>query len=153
MSNPLCFTKASRRSLVLSSLMGVALMASACGPEASQPSQDVSAQSQTLGSGCETLLPTVTISGPNPLILQCNEPWVVPAVSAVDGCGNPLTVSRYNSGDDDQDGIPGTTDPDDFGPGPSTANNGLYYVNFLAWDQHYNVTAEALHVYVENCPE
>ncbi|WP_225410694.1 hypothetical protein [Stigmatella hybrida] len=153
MSNPLCFTKAPRRSLVLSSLMGLALVASACGPAAGEPSQDVGTQSQTLQDGCETQSPILTMSGPTTITLQCNEPWVVPAVSAVDGCGNPLTVYGYNTGDDDQDGIPGTIDPDDFGPGPDTATNGLYQVQFLAWDAYYNITGEILFVNVVNCPE
>ncbi|SEM89795.1 hypothetical protein SAMN05444354_12571 [Stigmatella aurantiaca] len=153
MSNPLCFTKAPLRSMVLSSLMSLALAASACGPEASEPSQNLDTQSQTLDSGCETESPILTVSGPTTITLQCNEPWVVPAASAVDACGNPLTVYRYNTGDDDQDGIPGTIDPDDYGPGPSTATNGEYQVQFLAWDEYYNITGEIIFVNVVNCPE
>jgi len=153
MSNPLCFTQVPRRSLVLSSLMGLVLMASACGPEASEPRQDVGAQSQTLESGCETDNPILTVSGPTTITLQCNEPWVIPAVSAVDACGTPLPVYRYNTGDDDQDGIPGSIDPDDYGPGPDTAINGLYQVQFLAWDEYYNITGEIIFVNVVNCPE
>ena len=41
--------------------------------------------------------------------------WVAPDLQAVDACEGPVTVHRYNSGDDDGDGVPGMIDPDDFG--------------------------------------
>ncbi len=44
-------------------------------------------------------------------------------------------MHQYNTGDDDEDGIPGSIDPDDFGPGPTTEVEGLYYVQYLAWDE------------------
>jgi hypothetical protein len=141
MNNPLCL------------LMGLALVTSACAPEASEPSQEPSTQSQTLENDCENGNPILTVSGPNPITLQCNEPWVVPEVSAVSACGKPLHVYRYNTGDDDQDGIPGSIDPDDFGPGPATSVNGEYMVQFLAWDEYYNITVDLIAVNVVNCPE
>jgi hypothetical protein len=152
MSSPLRFAQASHRSMVLCSLLGLALSASACGAAAGESNEEMSAQSQTLEDGCETLPPTLTVDSPTSFTLQCNDPWAVPEVSAADGCGNPLPVYRYNTGDDDLDGISGDVDPDDYGPGPNTSANGVYNVQFLTWDSNYNVVGEILYVTVENCP-
>lgn len=76
--------------------------------------------------------------------------WQAPEVTAVDTCEGPVPVHRYNTGDDDGDGIPGTVDPDDFGPGPSTETEGLYYVQYLAWDTSYNIQGAILSVHVQD---
>jgi large repetitive protein len=76
--------------------------------------------------------------------------WQAPEVTAIDACEGPVTVYGYNTGDDDKDGIPGTVDPDDFGPGPSTEAEGLFYVQYVAWDTSYNIQAALLSVYVQD---
>jgi hypothetical protein len=76
--------------------------------------------------------------------------WEAPEVTAVDACEGPLPVYGYNTGDDDGDGVPGTVDPDDFGPGPSTEAEGLFYVQYLAWDTSYNIQGTILSVYVQD---
>ncbi|ADO71037.1 hypothetical protein [Stigmatella aurantiaca] len=143
--------KAPSRSLVLWSMTGLALLASACNPATEEPAPEMGQQSKTLEGCNEFTNPTLTVSQTT-ITLQCNEPWVEPTVSAVDGCGNPLPVHRYNTGDDDLDGISGDIDPDDFGPGPNTSANGLYHVQYLAWDENFNIAGEIVYVTVENCP-
>jgi hypothetical protein len=41
-------------------------------------------------------------------------------------------------------------DPDDFGPGPTTEAEGLYYVQYLAWDTSYNIQGAILEVHVQD---
>ncbi len=74
--------------------------------------------------------------------------WSNPGAVATDSCQGDLLVHQYNTGDDDGDGIPGDIDPDDFGPGPTTEVEGLYYVQYLAWDDSYNIQGAILSVYV-----
>ena len=76
--------------------------------------------------------------------------WQAPGVTAVDACEGPVPVYGYNTGDDDGDGIPGMVDPDDFGPGPTTETEGLYYVQYLAWDTSYNIQGAILAVHVQD---
>ncbi|MFL5350792.1 MAG: immunoglobulin-like domain-containing protein [Hyalangium sp.] len=76
--------------------------------------------------------------------------WSNPGATASDTCQGNLVVHQYNSGDDDGDGIPGDIDPDDFGPGPTTEVEGLYYVQYLAWDDSYNIQGAILSVYVQD---
>jgi large repetitive protein len=76
--------------------------------------------------------------------------WQAPEVTAVDACEGPIPVHGYNTGDDDKDGVPGMIDPDDFGPGPTTETEGLYYVQYLAWDTSYNIQGAILSVYVQD---
>jgi hypothetical protein len=76
--------------------------------------------------------------------------WNAPAATATDTCEGELLVHQYNTGDDDEDGIPGDIDPDDFGPGPTTEYEGLYYVQYLAWDEQYNIQGAILSVYVQD---
>ncbi|SEK36870.1 protein of unknown function [Stigmatella aurantiaca] len=76
--------------------------------------------------------------------------WVPPSVIAKDLCEGNLPVHKYNTGDDDGDGIPGSIDEDDFGPGPTTEVEGLYYVQYLAWDEAYNIKGAILSVYVKD---
>jgi len=45
-----------------------------------------------------------------------------------------VQVHKYNSGDDDGDGVPGSQDPDDYGPGPDTGAEGTYSVQYIAWN-------------------
>ena len=74
--------------------------------------------------------------------------WEAPTATATDTCGGSIPVHQYNTGDDDEDGVPGSVDPDDFGPGPTTEVEGLYYVQYLAWDESYNIQGAILSVYV-----
>jgi len=76
--------------------------------------------------------------------------WDAPVGTALDICEGSIPVHQYNTGDDDEDGIPGSIDPDDFGPGPSTEVEGLYYVQYLAWDETYNIQGAILSVYVRD---
>ncbi|MDY7229079.1 immunoglobulin-like domain-containing protein [Hyalangium rubrum] len=76
--------------------------------------------------------------------------WEAPVATATDTCEGSIPVHQYNTGDDDEDGLPGGPggDPDDFGPGPTTEVEGLYYVQYLAWDEAYNTDSAILSVYV-----
>ncbi|HEX8704804.1 MAG TPA: hypothetical protein VF815_38585 [Myxococcaceae bacterium] len=86
--------------------------------------------------------------------VQCGAPWEAPEVTALDACGQPMPVYQYNTGDDDEDGIPGTIDPDDFGPGPDLSQKGTYYVQYLTWDEEfYNIMGAILTLHVVNCPQ
>jgi hypothetical protein len=76
--------------------------------------------------------------------------WNAPEPTATDTCEGEILVHQYNSGDDDEDGIPGSIDPDEFGPGPTTEYEGLYYVQYLAWDEQYNIQGAILSVYVRD---
>jgi hypothetical protein len=76
--------------------------------------------------------------------------WEAPVVTASDTCEGNIPVHQYNTGDDDEDGIPGSEDPDDFGPGPTTEVEGQYYVQYLAWDESFNIESAILTVYVSD---
>ncbi|HEX8702115.1 MAG TPA: immunoglobulin-like domain-containing protein [Myxococcaceae bacterium] len=76
--------------------------------------------------------------------------WNAPEATATDTCEGSIPVHQYNTGDDDEDGVPGSIDPDDFGPGPTTEVEGLYYVQYLAWDETYNIQGAILSVYVRD---
>jgi hypothetical protein len=97
-----------------------------------------------------------------------NNAWAPLIVKAQDVCEGPLPAHAYNTGDDDMDGVPGcdcnlypcggegapppgvTCDTDDFGPGPTTEAEGLYYVQYLAWDASYNIQSAILSVMVRD---
>jgi hypothetical protein len=86
-----------------------------------------------------TVLPSgstsVTLLGDSFMRLECGvDTWTDPGATATDACGNPLEIHKYNSGDDDGDGVPGHQDPDDYGPGPNTSVEGTYSVQYIAWD-------------------
>jgi hypothetical protein len=86
-----------------------------------------------------TVLPagttSMTLLGDSQLRLECGvDTWTDPGATAADACGGPLAVHKYNSGDDDGDGVPGEQDPDDHGPGPDTSVEGTYPVQYIAWD-------------------
>jgi hypothetical protein len=86
-----------------------------------------------------TVLPSgstsMTLLGDSQMTLECGvDTWTDPGATATDACGSPLEVHKYNSGDDDGDGVPGSQDPDDHGPGPNTSAEGTYSVQYKAWD-------------------
>lgn len=147
-----------RRSVIPGVLTVLALSVSACGQA---PADEANTLSSTLPKQssirsldedpCAYGSPILSISDAD-ITVQCGGTWKEPEVTAVDACGNPLEVHRYNTGDDDQDGIPGSIDPDDFGPGPDTSTNGTYYVQYLAWDSYYNIGSAILTLHVVNCP-
>ncbi len=85
------------------------------------------------GSG--TTQTELVLNGASSMRLECGvDTWVDPGASATDMCGSPLRVLKFNSGDDDGDGVPGSQDPDDYGPGPDTSAEGTYSVQYLATD-------------------
>ncbi|MDC0709291.1 hypothetical protein POL68_12530 [Stigmatella sp. ncwal1] len=151
-----------KRSSLFCALATLALAASACGHPAdgleTGEDRDMEKQAQNValdGDPC-----TVTHSSPPPtfnisdsvITLQCGvDTWQPPSVTAEDACGNPLTVNKFNTGDDDGDSIPGSTDPDDFGPGPDASVAGTYYVSYLAIDSAYHLKEVTLTVNVVNC--
>lgn len=138
-------------------LVSLALLGSACGPapESEEPSaQGLSQRESRLDDEPCTLtgaLPTMSLPSEVSMELECDEEWEAPEVTAADSCGNPLTVYKYNTGDDDGDGIPGSIDPDDFGPGPASTP-GIYYVQYIAWDADYNIQTVIITVTVPECP-
>ena len=78
--------------------------------------------------------PSLSLRGNSAMTLECGvDTWVDPGATATDGC-SVLQVHKYNSGDDDGDGVPGGQDPDDHGPGPDTSAEGSYPVQYLAWN-------------------
>jgi hypothetical protein len=63
------------------------------------------------------------LNGNSEMTLECGQStWVDPSATAKDGCGFPLEVHRYNSGEDA------------YGPGPNTSAEGSYSVQYIAWD-------------------
>jgi hypothetical protein len=103
----------------------------------------------------DTGLPEIAVNGPTELYYECTghaigNVWNNPGATATDTCEGELLVHQYNTGDDDNDGIPGDQDPDDFGPGPTTEVEGLYYVQYLAWDESNNIQGAILSVYVQD---
>jgi len=69
--------------------------------------------------------PTLTVNGPSTMNLECGRStYSDPGAVALDGCGNPLEVHTYNSGQDA------------YGPGPNTSAEGSYSVQYLAIDAH-----------------
>jgi hypothetical protein len=140
-------------------LMGI----SACGEEFAEPTQEegnarglMTARHALTCSEEDNQPPELSLSIPDPEFhYECTgvgggNTWVAPQATAVDACEGPLPVHQYNTGDDDGDGISGTIDPDDFGPGPTTELEGLTYVQYLAWDSSYNIQGTILSVYVQD---
>jgi hypothetical protein len=83
-------------------------------------------------------------------VLECGvDTWVEPGASATEGC-LPLEVHRYNSGDDDGDGVPGSQDPDDHGPGPNVGAEGVYPVQYIAWNAQGHTVSALRPVHVED---
>jgi hypothetical protein len=76
--------------------------------------------------------------------------WSNPGAIAVDACDGELQVFQFNTGDDDDDGMPGAIDSDDFGPGPDTQVEGIYTVRYLARDRAAHVQQLVLTVYVQD---
>jgi hypothetical protein len=102
----------------------------------------------------DTIPPTLSIQDQD-VYYECTgyaigNVWDAPVGTATDICEGSIAVHQYNTGDDDEDGIPGSIDPDDFGPGPTTEVEGLYYVQYLAWDETYNIQGAILSVYVRD---
>jgi hypothetical protein len=78
--------------------------------------------------------PSLVLRGHSEMTLECGvDTWMDPGATASDGC-SVLEVHKYNSGDDDGDGMPGSQDPDDYGPGPDTSAEGSYSVQYIAWN-------------------
>jgi hypothetical protein len=142
----------------------IGMCVSACGeeptaasarlPDGDRAPQGLLAARQALTCEPDTDPPELSITDQD-LFYECTgaelgNAWSIPAATAEDACEGPVPVHRYNSGDDDGDGVPGSIDPDDFGPGPDTTTEGLYYVQYLAWDSSYNIQSAFLSVYVQD---
>ncbi|MDY7232317.1 DUF5011 domain-containing protein [Hyalangium rubrum] len=70
---------------------------------------------------------TVTLNGAAEMTLECGvDTWVDPGATATDGDGAPLEVQTYNGGNDE------------YGPGPSSVAEGIYYVQYAAHDAEWN---------------
>ncbi|MDC0714561.1 DUF5011 domain-containing protein [Stigmatella sp. ncwal1] len=94
---------------------------------------------------------TLVLNGESPMLLQCGvDVWNDPGASATDMCGKPLAIRKFNSGDDDMDGVPGSQDPDDYGPGPNTGAEGTYSVQYMAIDSKWNVVSAIRQVTVDD---
>jgi hypothetical protein len=95
-------------------------------------------------------MPTLVLNGNSEMTLECGvDTWVDPSAQATDACG-PLQVHKYNSGDDDGDGVPGSQDSDDYGPGPNTAAEGTYSVQYIAWTPMGNTVSAIRSVHVDD---
>jgi hypothetical protein len=78
---------------------------------------------------------------PQEMTLECGAlTWTDPGASAADGAG-PVVVHKYNTGDDDGDGVPGSEDPDDFGPGPNMHLPDSYTMEYITWNATATVSA------------
>ncbi len=76
----------------------------------------------------------LTLLGSQEMTLECGvDTWTDPGAVATEWC-SMVEVQKYNSGDDDEDGVPGSEDPDDYGPGPGTSAEGSYSVQYIAWN-------------------
>jgi hypothetical protein len=97
-------------------------------PSHSNPGQEDS-DGDGAGDACDSLCPaeltgpTLVLRGNSEMTLECGvDTWVDPGAEAWDmGCF-PLEVHRYNSG----------SDP--YGPGPVTSAEGVYSVQYIAWN-------------------
>jgi hypothetical protein len=145
------------RSVRSASLILVGVLATACGevPEGARDSQVLLSERQALSCSEGDTTPPQLSTTDQEIFYECTgvelgNAWVAPEVTATDACEGAVPVNGYNTGDDDGDGVPGMIDPDDFGPGPTTEVEGLYYVQYLAWDTSYNTQGAILSVYVRD---
>ncbi len=71
----------------------------------------------------DTAAPNLLMRGDSFMALECGmDTYVDPGATAHDVCSGNLEVHRYNSGQDA------------YGPGPNTAAEGTYSVQYIAWD-------------------
>ncbi|XXF80164.1 kelch repeat-containing protein [Myxococcaceae bacterium GXIMD 01537] len=102
----------------------------ACGAAGAATCPDGSAWSEVPFSSGDV---TLKLHCPQVMTLECStNTWADPGATATDGAG-PVQVHKYNTGDDDGDGIPGSQDPDDFGPGPNLSVPNSYTMEYIAW--------------------
>ena len=101
-----------RRSVILGTLTVLVVSVTACGQPQAEEADNLSASlsrktsNQSLDEDpCTMATPTLSVSDAV-ITLQCGDPWEAPEATATGACGQPLEVHRYNTGDDDQDGIP-----------------------------------------------
>jgi Domain of unknown function (DUF5011) len=98
-----------------------------------------------LSSSCEATVTvrdwgqlTLALNGNAELTLECGvDTWSDPGARAWDSCG-PLNVQRYNSGQDPH------------GPGPNTATEGTYSVQYLASSEAGNTVSAIRTVHVDD---
>jgi hypothetical protein len=105
---------------VLISTLGLSLVG--CGGGALETEDTLARSAQRLDGAV-----TVTLTGDAELSLECGvDAWTDAGATATDGDGNPLAVTTYNSGNDG------------YGPGPSAAAEGTYYVQYAAHDASWS---------------
>ncbi|HYI01655.1 DUF5011 domain-containing protein [Hyalangium sp.] len=94
------------------------------------PNSSISSSGNPVGnnvsiSSCEpgATEPTLVVNGDLDMLVECGETtWTDPGASAYDTDCSPIEVHYYNSGHDA------------YGPGPATCAEGLYYVQYIAWN-------------------
>jgi hypothetical protein len=90
----------------------------------------------------DSFAPSLQLLGSPYMELECGAgSYMDPGAEAYDACSGTLTVRKFNSGDDDGDGIPGGVDPDDSGPGPNGGVEGTYFVQYMANDRVWNIAS------------
>jgi hypothetical protein len=90
---------------------------------------------------CTTGQPTLLLNGDATLTLECGSgPYVDPGAQAFDGCGYPMPVTAYNTGNDSS------------GPGPNTSMEGTYAVSYAAWDATGSANASRTVVVEDRTP-
>ncbi|MBN1205139.1 MAG: DUF5011 domain-containing protein [Myxococcaceae bacterium] len=83
--------------------------------------------------------PSLVLNGDSQMTLECGlDVYIDLGAVATDGCGAPLEVHRYNSGQDP------------YGPGPDTSAEGTYSVQYLAWDARGLTVGAIRTVHVED---
>jgi hypothetical protein len=83
--------------------------------------------------------PSLVLNGDSQITLECGlDVYVDLGAVATNGCGAPLEVHRYNSGQDP------------YGPGPDTSAEGSYSVQYLAWDAGGRTVGAIRTVHVED---
>ncbi|MDY7230969.1 DUF5011 domain-containing protein [Hyalangium rubrum] len=88
-------------------------------PNVTSGSNDMSTSACTPGSGG----PTLVVNGDLNMTLECGETtWTDPDAQAYDADCSSIPVHHYNSGHDA------------YGPGPATCAEGLYHVQYIAWN-------------------
>jgi hypothetical protein len=96
---------------------------------------------------------SLALLGDSSMHLECGvDRWVDPGATATSQCGFSLAVHKYNSGDDDGDGVPGSEDPDDYGSAPDASAEGTYSVQYIAWDEDGTTVSAIRTVEVVDCP-
>ncbi|HEX8699137.1 MAG TPA: DUF5011 domain-containing protein [Myxococcaceae bacterium] len=72
---------------------------------------------------CATQPPTLTLNGSAEMTFECGPgTYSDPGAQALDGCGQPIAMQSYNTGNDSS------------GPGPLLTHEGVYYISYTTWN-------------------